>query len=352
MKIATERQQSATQKPAHPIRVLICDDSVFMRMAVRTLCEAHPMIEVVGEAEDGEDAIAAVKELMPDIITMDISMPGMDGVSATRRILEQHDVPIIILSSISERRSELAAKLMDQGAVDVIWKSASLMDIDIDGIANTILEKILFWAKCPKGGDTGAETSDKLLPNTEKPGSALISIGSGCYDRVPKLFSHLTAESAPVIVFPNAPRSCKDGFVRYLEKFSPVPVHAYPEGEPLANGNVYCVFARNGLALEKNSDGNIEFTPSSNLSENVEQISYYAKKLTELNLHPMTIVLSGSDAQIAQQITGSIALFKSLFIETPDSCIDPSVVNQLSQSELSQQQIHTPDTLAELMRLL
>lgn len=129
------------------VRLLICDDSIFMRMAIRAICEDRPDIRIVGEAKSGEEAIAMVESLHPDVVTMDVDMPGMNGASATETISQRFGTPIIILSGVRQRRSIVAARLRELGAADVIWKSASMMDIDIDGIAEIIVGKVLHWGR-------------------------------------------------------------------------------------------------------------------------------------------------------------------------------------------------------------
>ena len=140
-----EEDELATQ--ARPVRLLICDDSIFMRMAVRTLCEDHPEISVVGEAKDGAEAIELVETLRPDVVTMDVNMPGVNGASATESIVKTYQIPVIILSGLTQRRSAMANRLLEIGAADVIWKSASLMDIDIDAVAQIIIDKVLYWGR-------------------------------------------------------------------------------------------------------------------------------------------------------------------------------------------------------------
>lgn len=138
-------QETSTNGAA--VRLLVCDDSIFMRMAIHAICDERPDIEIVGEATNGAEAIAMAKQLSPDVITMDVDMPDVNGASATRTIASETNIPIVILSGLRQRRSAAADKLRDLGASDVIWKSASMMDIDIDGIAGLILEKVLFWGR-------------------------------------------------------------------------------------------------------------------------------------------------------------------------------------------------------------
>lgn len=135
-----------TTTPA-PVRLLVCDDSIYMRMAIRAICEDHPDIVIVGEAKTGAEAISMAETLRPDVITMDVMMPDVSGASATELISKQSNIPIIILSGVRQRRSVVAAKLRALGASDVIWKSASMMDIDIEGIESAIREKVLRWGR-------------------------------------------------------------------------------------------------------------------------------------------------------------------------------------------------------------
>lgn len=138
---------SPTPANAAPVRLLICDDSIFMRMAIHAICDDRPDIDIIGDAKNGSEAIELAQSLNPHVITMDVDMPDVNGASATQMIAKQMGIPIIILSGMRQRRSVAAAKLRELGASDVIWKSASMMDIDIDGIADIIVEKVLLWGQ-------------------------------------------------------------------------------------------------------------------------------------------------------------------------------------------------------------
>ncbi|MCG6882114.1 MAG: response regulator [Deltaproteobacteria bacterium] len=105
------------------IRVLIVDDSKTIRMMLKELLNADPEIEVVGEAVDGLGAIAMTRSLKPDLITMDVIMPVMDGLAATRRIMEENPTPIIVVTAKSNfQEMNVAFEAMEAGALDVVTK--------------------------------------------------------------------------------------------------------------------------------------------------------------------------------------------------------------------------------------
>ncbi len=108
--------------PGRKLRVLIVDDSATVRQTLRDILSTDPRIEVMGVAPDPYAAVRRMKEEIPDVITLDIEMPGMDGLTFLDRIMEQHPIPVVICSSLTEKGSETALAALEKGAIEIITK--------------------------------------------------------------------------------------------------------------------------------------------------------------------------------------------------------------------------------------
>lgn len=125
-----------------PIRVLVIEDSAFMRKALKRMLGADPDIEIVGLAEDGAAGVRMAAELQPDVITLDVKMPVMDGLEALQRILADRPVPVLMLSSFTAEGAEITLRALELGAVDFIDKSSVHSSMDIVQLAPVLVAKI------------------------------------------------------------------------------------------------------------------------------------------------------------------------------------------------------------------
>ncbi|MEW6049877.1 MAG: chemotaxis response regulator protein-glutamate methylesterase [Candidatus Zixiibacteriota bacterium] len=128
--------------PEKTINVVVVDDSAFMRKALTLMLESDLTIKVVGTARDGEEAIEKVRLLKPDLVTMDIEMPRMDGLTALRQIMATDPVPVMMVSSLTTEGAHATFEALDLGAVDFIPKQMSFVSLDIVKIKGELLAKI------------------------------------------------------------------------------------------------------------------------------------------------------------------------------------------------------------------
>jgi two-component system chemotaxis response regulator CheB len=133
--------------PGAKIRVLVADDSAFMRKVLLSIINAEPNMEVVGEARDGREAVAQSESLTPDVITMDINMPHMDGLQATEIIMSSKPRPIVIVSSESREGADVTLKALELGAIDFVAKPSSGVDLDMNTVREELMRKIRVASK-------------------------------------------------------------------------------------------------------------------------------------------------------------------------------------------------------------
>ncbi|MBI5696572.1 MAG: chemotaxis response regulator protein-glutamate methylesterase [Nitrospirae bacterium] len=145
------------------IRVLVVDDSAFMRKALTRMLSSDYMIEVVDTASDGEEGYRKVRSLLPDVVTLDVKMPGMDGLTALGKIMRDCPVPVLMLSSLTSEGGEVTLRALDLGAVDFIDKSSATTAMDILSIAGDLITKV----KAAAGVD--AEKMARSAAATKRP---------------------------------------------------------------------------------------------------------------------------------------------------------------------------------------
>jgi two-component system chemotaxis response regulator CheB len=124
------------------IKVLIIDDSAFMRKSLSLMLASDPEIEVIGTARDGFEGIELTKRLSPDLITLDVEMPKMDGITALQKIMAENPTPVIMVSSLTTDGADATIKALELGAIDFIPKETSFVSVNIVKIKEDLLQKV------------------------------------------------------------------------------------------------------------------------------------------------------------------------------------------------------------------
>ncbi len=128
-------------------RVLIVEDSAFMRRVLTTIVASDPQLEVCGEARDGRDAVTQTEALKPDVVSMDINMPHMDGLQAIEIIMSSNPRPILVVSSASQEGAAVTLKSLQLGAIDFVAKPSGGVDLDLSSVKDEICRKLKVAAK-------------------------------------------------------------------------------------------------------------------------------------------------------------------------------------------------------------
>lgn len=125
-----------------PIRVLVVDDSAFMRKVLTDLLNQDPELQVVGAARDGLDALDKVETLAPDVVTLDVEMPRLDGLSTLEELMKRRPLPVVMVSSLTRSGAEVTIRALAAGAVDFVAKPSGSISLDMSKVAGELVAKV------------------------------------------------------------------------------------------------------------------------------------------------------------------------------------------------------------------
>nr|WP_042224090.1 chemotaxis response regulator protein-glutamate methylesterase [Oceanobacillus manasiensis] len=228
------------------IRVLVIDDSAFMRKIIKDMLESDQHIQVVATARNGEDGINKIKKLSPDVVTLDVHMPVMDGITALQHIMHECPVPVVMLSSATAEGAEKTLQAISNGAVDFITKPSSNLTMENGQIVQEIINKVI-----AASGVTMIEgpEEDHVL-STELPvqnglqqySRTVVTIGTstGGPRALQQVIPGLPADfPAPVLIVQHMPPGFTKSLAQRLNSLSPINVKEAVQGEVLENGTAY-----------------------------------------------------------------------------------------------------------------
>jgi two-component system, chemotaxis family, protein-glutamate methylesterase/glutaminase len=243
----------------HGITVVVTDDSAFMRRAIQKMLEKEPEIRVVGAASSGEEAIAMVERLRPDVVTMDVDMPGIGGLEAAREIVERHGPPIIMVSALTRDGAETTLRALELGAVDFIPKPDSAL-IDIVNVQRELVEKVKHFGsrraslRAMQAGRAETPTAPPP-PAAPTPGTfACVAIGTSTGGPV-ALSQILPALPAgfpiPIVVVQHMPPGFTRPLAERLDAASRIDVVEGADEMPLSAGTAIIAPAGKQLRLKR-----------------------------------------------------------------------------------------------------
>jgi len=227
------------------VRVLVVDDSALMRKLIPAILARDSSIEVVGTAMDGAFALKKIEELRPDVVTLDLEMPRMDGMEALRLIMRRAPVPVILFSTHSREGAYSTFKALALGAIDFVAKPKDAAAGHIDAIADELIRKIKV-AKRAGGFKISAPVIEDEPPQKKKGGASLppnriiaIGISTGGPNALQFMLSQIPADfPASIVVVQHMPEGFTEMFARRLDECCALDVQEARSGDLLLAGRV------------------------------------------------------------------------------------------------------------------
>ena len=265
--------------PGQSVRVLIVDDSAFMRKSLSAMLEADPHIQVAGVARNGEEAIHLAAQLHPDVITMDVEMPGMNGIDALKRIMADHPTPVIMVSSLTSEGAQETLRALELGAVDYVPKQLDGVATKISEIQAELIGKILVARQAKaKLQAFRARTSAQAMPAARPQalsshsisvtrGQKVVAIGcsTGGPQALMEILPMLPADfPAGIVIVQHMPKCFTKPFAERMNALCQLGVREANEGDEVQAGTVLVAPGGVQLRVKRKSPLRIGVTLSPN----------------------------------------------------------------------------------------
>lgn len=245
-------------------RVLIVDDSAVVRETLSALIGKHPELEVMAKASDPFEAARFIKSELPDVITLDVEMPKMDGITFLRRLMAQKPLPVVVCSSLVGEGSKTLMAALDAGAVDIIKKPSIGTRKGLEEAAIQIQDKVLGAAKAKLSRNLVLQ---RAMPNSDKPQTestrihsamhqttqTIVAVGAstGGTEALRYVLSALPSYSPPIVIVQHMPEHFTAAFAERLNQECNITVREAKDGDRVLRGQALIAPGRYHISLNR-----------------------------------------------------------------------------------------------------
>ncbi|WP_457668303.1 protein-glutamate methylesterase/protein-glutamine glutaminase [Thiolapillus sp.] len=255
------------------IRVLVIDDSALVRNLLKRILDQDPEIKVVGTAADAYIAREKIKKLHPDVLTLDVEMPKMDGITFLRNLMRLHPMPVIMVSSLTAKGADVTLQALELGAIDFVCKPQGDFSGSLESVSEEIAHKIKTAAKANIHAAGRKRTSapltveekqtvDAIIPVKSKrqgvtglPPLLAIGASTGGTEAIKDVLVELPADMPAIVITQHIPPGFSTAFAQRMNRLASLTVHEAEEGQQILPGNVYIAPGAQHLLVARNDRG-------------------------------------------------------------------------------------------------
>lgn len=350
--------------PMRPVRVVVVDDSAFARKVMREVLTGDPRIEVVAIARDGLDALEKITETSPDVVTLDLVMPQLDGVGVLDAIRMLPNPPRVVVVTMSDADSVLGVAALQAGAFDVVHKPTALATDRLYELGKELVEKVLLAATARFGvhlapsvpADDGTPASvPGPLRRATRTKMLVVGASTGGPRAVTVLLRALPADfPVPVAVVVHMPPGYTDAFANRLDKECPLHVVEASDGLMLRPGLV--VIARAGIHLKLRASGDgvcaaLDVQPLDSLHRpSVDAL--FSSAAAMYGAAALGVVLTGMGADGVEGSRAIHAAGGRVIVEDASTCVVYGMPRAVAEQGLADAQLPLPDVAPGILARL
>jgi len=251
------------------IKVLIIDDSALVRQLLNEIFNSDPEINVVGAAQDPYDAREKIKKLNPDVLTLDVEMPKMDGITFLSNLMRLRPMPVVMISTLTEKGADVTFEALEIGAVDFVSKPKIDVAVELKEYSKEICEKVKTASKAKVTAiadrrkaaklDVAPKLSDDAVikkrsgPSKLKTTEKIIALGAstGGTEAIKEVLVRMPADSPGIVISQHIPEAFSRPFAERMDRNSAMTVFEAEDGQQILPGHVYIAPGNRHLLVER-----------------------------------------------------------------------------------------------------
>ncbi|HEX4426753.1 MAG TPA: chemotaxis response regulator protein-glutamate methylesterase [Terriglobales bacterium] len=291
-----------------PVWVLVADDSAFMRTALTRMIESDSGLRVSGTAQSGQEALDKIASLHPDVVTLDVEMPGLNGLRTLARIMQDFPLPVIMVSSLTQEGAETTFDALSMGAFDYLPKQQSYASLDIVKIQADLIAKIKAAAESGRRRSISIVSNPAVptpivdYPSSAHPASRVVAMGTstGGPKALQEILPLLPADlPAGVLIVQHMPRGFTNPFARRLDTICKVSVREATHDALIEPGVVYIAPAGQHITVTRKTSSKVVIHISDSPSRTLHTPSVDVMMLSVAEVYrslAMGIIMTGMGA--------------------------------------------------------